>query len=201
MPYRRSPPLMNWLGQRRESLSVLAAAHQHVARIAGPGRPAEIGRRLAHAYIMQQVADFQRFARELHDLAIDSLAKGSGAGTAFHMAFIAAARHGRALDRGNPTFDALQADFVGLGFVGLRRELKSENPKLDTDRTTLQDLIAIRNAIAHGDARRIDKLKARGVRDTRTWASSHRASLNRIAAALDKVIWIYLNRMLRIDPW
>jgi hypothetical protein len=67
VPYSRSFPLSRWLGGRREAIEALAQAHAHLGEVDGPGRPLEIGRPVAHAYVLRVVAEFQAFARDLHD--------------------------------------------------------------------------------------------------------------------------------------
>lgn len=69
--YSMSFPLGRWFGARREAISTLARAHAYLGEVDGPGRPREIGRPVAHAYVLRVVAEFQGFARDLHDLTAE----------------------------------------------------------------------------------------------------------------------------------
>lgn len=69
------------------------------------------------------------------------------------------------------------------------------------DRSRVRSLIDLRNAIAHGNPRQIDRLRDAGVRDTRTWASGQRPALNRLARALDRVAWDHLQQTSHQEPW
>lgn len=71
MSYTRSDPLKDWFGLRREAIDTLAAAHTAMGEVAGPGPPLKLGKPVAHAYVLRVVAEFQGFARDLHDLAVE----------------------------------------------------------------------------------------------------------------------------------
>lgn len=199
--YQRSLALDGWQGSRRQSLEVLELANRHVGRIAGPGRPSDIGRPLAHAYVLQLVGDFQGFARQLHDLAAQALIASSGADGRHHAELVLAVTRGRALDRGNADLRALQQDFRRLGIDSLRQRLSTVDNRWQADRIALEQLTELRNAIAHGHTGQIAELRRRGIRDTRSWARSRRPHLARIAAALDRVVWDHLHETFEREPW
>lgn len=69
--YSKSIPLRDWFGVRRQVIDTLAEAHALVGDLDGPGRPREIGRPVAHAYVIHVGAEFQGFVRDLHDLAVE----------------------------------------------------------------------------------------------------------------------------------
>src|SRR5256885_11712404 len=95
MPYSHSYALRRWLGPRRDAIGALARAHAWLAEIDGPGRPLEVGRPVAHAYILRMVAEFQAFARELHDVAVRTIVGLSGADGILRMVLFAGATEGR----------------------------------------------------------------------------------------------------------
>ena len=71
MGYSKSLPLIRWAGQRRTAIETLAQAHAAMGEVDGPGRPRELGRPVGHAYVLRVVAEFQAYARDLHDLAAE----------------------------------------------------------------------------------------------------------------------------------
>ena len=73
MPYTCSFPVARWLNGRREAIAILAQAHSQFREAEGPGRPLEIGRPVGHACVLRVVAEFQAYARDLHDLAAETM--------------------------------------------------------------------------------------------------------------------------------
>lgn len=211
MPYTRSFPLLQWLGPRHDAIATVATAHAQLGELDGPGRPREIGRPLAHSYVLRVVAEFQGFARDLHDLAISRLVERSGANHEFQPVLIRAASQGRLMDRGNATLDNLESDFRSLGISQFRRSLTQFNgywekslrgkPKRRGDRAYFGELVEIRNALAHGDQTKLDALRARGVFDTVTWTRDRLPGLTRVASALDRIVWGHLRNIIGEDPW
>lgn len=199
MPYRTSPPLARWLAARRRTLDALAAVHALARR--------EAARAVAQAYVLRVVAEFQGFARELHDLGADQLVLMADPPVASQPAFLLATTARRALDRGNADLEALTRDFTRLGLAGLRRLIVAANPQWagtrdrPGDRAAFADLLALRNALAHGNEREVDLLRARGVEDTLAWARARLPALDRLARALDLVLWQYLAEIYGRDPW
>lgn len=201
MPYRMSYPLHRWQTERRGAVNVLANAHQDIGDVPGPGRPPEFGRPLAHAYILRVVAEFQGFARDLHDLAADRIVDMAGVPNVHRAALVAASTMGRRLDRGNADLRALKDDFKRLGIPALSARLAAHDQRWDVDKDALDDLVRLRNALAHGNRTDLDRLRSTGLRDTRTWAQRRLPSLNRITRALDRVVWDHLHGRFTQDPW
>lgn len=176
MPYSRSFPLSRWLGPRREAIEALAQAHAQLGEVDGPGRPLEIGRPVAHAYVLRVVAEFQAFARDLHDLAAESIVRMSSADAGSQAMLIAAATVGRMVDRGNADLRSLEQDFRRIGIGGLSSRIASHSVRWSSgqsrrgDQAFYQDLIELRNALAHGNQQQLDRLRSRGVLDTMSWA-------------------------------
>ena len=172
----------------------------------GPGRPLEIGRPLGHAYVLRVVAEFQAFVRDLHDLAVERLVVLSNPDPEYQPMLIAAATTGRSIDRGNADVRSIEQDFRALGVGGLRGKLKTHNKLWDPakgrgDQAYYQDLIEMRNALAHGNQGQIDRLRARQVGDTVSWARARLPGLDRMARALDHIVWEHLRGTFGSDPW
>lgn len=186
MPYRSSPPLREWQGARRRVLDLLAGA------AARGGLDADV---VAQAYVVRIVAEFQAFARDLHDFAAERLATLVVADVA-HVAHVAeAVTGGRRLDAGNPGPDALRKDFARFGVIGFKSGISA------SDVGRLDDLIRLRNALAHGNARDRAELARDGVVATPAWARLARDALDRTARRLDLVTWRSLETRLGRAPW
>lgn len=207
MPYSKSFPLTRWLGPRRESIDALAEAHAQYGQVGGPGRPLEIGRPVAHAYVLRVVAEFQAFVRDLHDLGAGSLVALSNADAAAQAMLITAATEGRMIDRGNADLRSIRQDFRRLGVSGLDGQLAAHNarwartPTRRGDQAYFQDLIELRNSLAHGNQQQLDGLRAREVYDRVTWARDRLSGLNRTAGALDRIVWDHLHSTFGRNPW
>lgn len=207
MAYTASFPRERWEGQRRDAIAMLASAHATMGEIDGPGRPLEIGRPVAHAYILRVVAEFQAFTRDLHDLAAEKLVELSGTESRHRPMLTTAITEGRQIDRGNADLRALQSDFKRLGLSGLRGKIATRNGRWDKaqrrrgDRAYFEDLIELRNCLAHGNQSQLDRLRARGVPDSVTWARRQLPALDRTARALDLAVWDHLTATFATDPW
>jgi hypothetical protein len=205
--YSRSFPLGRWLGPRREAIEALAQAHAQLGEVDGPGRPLEIGRPVAHAYVLRVVAEFQAFARDLHDLAAETTVSLSGADPRSQAMLIAAATGGRMIDRGNADLRSMQMDFRRIGITGISARIAVHNPRWSSmsawrgDQAYYQDLIELRNALAHGNQQQLDQLRSRGVLDTVSWARGRLPGLGRTARALDRVVWDHLGSAFGRNPW
>jgi hypothetical protein len=207
VPYSTSFPLARWFGLRRETISTLAQAHTQLGEVDGPGRPLEIGRPVAHAYILRVVAEFQAFTRDLHDLAAETMVTLSGANVSSRAILIAGATEGRVIDRGNADIRSLAQDFRRIGIAGLNGRLASRSAHWGQtqnrrgDRALYQDLIGLRNALAHGNQRQLVQLRASGVLDTVSWARARLPGLDRTARALDRIVWDHLHNVFGGTPW
>jgi hypothetical protein len=70
-----------------------------------------------------------------------------------------------------------------------------------SDQAYYQDLIELRNALAHGNQGEVNRLRARGVADTVSWARARLPGLDRTARALDRVVWDHLVTTFGTEPW
>lgn len=127
MGYHESFPLERWHGARREAIDTLAAAHVAMGEVEGPGRPLEIGRPIAHAYVLRVVAEFQAFSRDLHDLAAEKTVELSGAMPEHRPLLTTATTEGRYIDRGNADLRSLASDFKRIGISGVSRKTGALN--------------------------------------------------------------------------
>jgi hypothetical protein len=197
---------MRWAGQRREAIATLADAHAAMGDVGGPGRPREVGRPVAHAYILRIVAEFQAYSRDLHDLAAERIVDLANPDAPYRPLLVAAATEGRLIDHGNADVRSLEQDFRRLGIRGLRAKLMARNSRWNPatvrgDQAYYQDLIELRNALAHGNQGQLDRLRGRGIADTVTWARGRLAGLDRTARALDRVVWDHVVATFRTEPW
>lgn len=204
--YSYSIPLEHWFSDRRQSIETLARAHATMEQVYGGGRPRQFGRPVEHAYVLRLVAEFQAFVRDLHNLTAGLLVNMAGTGAQFRTLLSVAVTEGRQIDRGNADLRCMQVDFHRLGIVGLNDRLAVHNrlwrpSKLRSDRTWYGDLIALRNALAHGNEQQLEALRSRGVMDTVTWARDRLPGLGRTAVALDRVVWDHVRDNFDVEPW
>ncbi|MCW3037639.1 MAG: hypothetical protein JWM17_2951 [Actinobacteria bacterium] len=207
MPYTRSFPLARWLDSRRKTIAILAQVHSQFREAEGPGRPLKIGRPVGHAYVLRVIAEFQGYARDLHDLAAETMVGLSGADDVARAMLIRGITEGRMIDRGNADLHSIGQEFRRVGIAGLNAQLSTRNAYWDRDssrrgdRAYYQDLIELRNALAHGNQRQLDELRRRGVADTVSWARSRLPGLDRTARAMNRIVWEHFHDTFRSDPW
>lgn len=209
MPYLGSYALERWHGERSSNIEALQQAHAQLGEVTGPGRPLELGRPIAHAYIVRVVAEFQGFTRDLHDLAAEVIARLSEAASAYLPLLVTSMTDGRRIDAGNADLASLSRDFKRIGIVGLSDRLAEVDGRWRTPKTKhyrgdsayYSDLIDLRNCLAHGNQGQLLQLRSRGVYDTLTWARGRLAGLDRFATALDRVVWDHLGSTFGTAPW
>lgn len=191
-----SEALNEWSGSRKRHLQHL---WELKARAALPWQE----RQICSALIMRLATEFQGFARDLHDEAVEFLGVSVSAGNAR----VASALHAglaanRILDKGNANADALGKDFSRLGFI-FWKALDVDHPKSSNEwRRELTKLVEMRNALAHDDPAKIGRLRSDGyvVDDARVrrW----HGNLDSLALAMDDVVSRSLATLLGTDrPW
>lgn len=178
VPYRPSAPLRAWRGERSTLLDGLAA---------GGRTPA-----LVDAYAVRVVAEFQAFARDLHDVCTARLIRRSAAELGHHRALHFAATAGRRLDVANPSLDTLSKDFARLGLHDLNGRLTRAIPDWTILRRQISLLLDLRNAAAHGDLRRREAAIRDGAEVTVAWIGRARSALDVVAGAMDLLAWMEL---------
>jgi hypothetical protein len=199
--YKPSEPRRRWASDRLARIDVLATGHASVSGVAGPGRPKDASKPLAHAYIIGMLSEFQGFVRDLHDLAVERVVSASGAASTFAPILIDGMTAGRGIDRGNATTPTVKSDFARIGLSPL-------NPALHNSRWSKGDsaefdlLVRLRNALGHGNETELRALLAGGaVKDTVSWARARLPLINRYVRALDKLVWNHLVRATGKEPW
>lgn len=151
---------------------------------------------------MRIYAEFQGFVRELHDVTILAFVRGSEVPVRHRPPIIAAAADGRRLDRGNAGLEAIKKDFRRIGMSGLGTQLAALNARHVDDKLRYEQLMELRNALAHGNSEQLRTLIATKTTPTLTWGRRTLHSLNRMARALDRAVWNHVGMNYpAIDPW
>ncbi|MEX1008549.1 MAG: hypothetical protein WD271_11970 [Acidimicrobiia bacterium] len=195
-----STALTRYETDRRQRLDELLAAHRLVG---GTGR----GRRwrtqqLNNSLVLRLAAEFQGFARDLHDLAGDTFASwAAGGNTKLETVLRARLSEARQLDRGNAHPGSLGSDFGRFGFE-LWPALAARDPRTASQQESLELLNEARNAIAHDDEARLAALEAQGnpitLRTFRAW----QRDLDGLASTLDAEVAAHLGLLFqRATPW
>jgi hypothetical protein len=189
-----SPALAAWRTTRRTRLDRLVAAHAAVR--AGGLSAVHLNRLL----VLALAAEFQGFARDLHDDAANAFA-ASVAGQDAKVAFVvySAVVDVRQLDRGNAHPGALGADFgrLGLALWPALEAVDQRARRWNHDLTALNDA---RNAIAHADDVSLARLRRAGYPLTLAALRRTRNMLDALAARMDAVTSAHLCVLLSIPP-
>lgn len=75
------------------------------------------------------------------------------------------------------------------------------HPPAISDRRLYDELLDLRNALAHGNESELTVLRRRGVADTVAAMQGPLAALDRLARALDEVVWDHLSGVTGKEPW
>lgn len=192
--------LHDWRTSRADRLTRLQVAHATVGGT-GPGRR-WLTEELNHALVLRLAAEFQGFARDLHDEAATAIAGSLAAGVppreqALRRAFTAPRR----LDRGNATETVLAHDFGLLGlelWIALQRRFPTRSRRW---RQQLGVLNSARNGLAHADSQRLARVVAAGwpltLQSVRRW----RSMLDGLATGIDRVTSDHLDRVFGTRAW
>jgi hypothetical protein len=157
--------------------------------------------------VLRVVAEFQAFIRDLRDLGAERMVALSNADAASQAMLIASATEGRMIDGGNAGLRSIEQDFRRIGVRQIRQQIARHNTRWNTtgnqrgDQAFYQELIELRNALAHGNQRQVDGLRAREVFDRVTWARARLPGLDRTARALDRIVWDHLHSTFGGNPW
>jgi hypothetical protein len=189
-----------WRGQRQHRIDELLAAHSAVGG-SGPGRRWAT-EQLNWALTLRLAAEFQGFARDLHDLAVEHfVGVVAGGNEPLASAIRNRMNENRALDRGNANPGSIGADYQRLG-LSLWSALRSADSRADAWNANLEALNEARNGIAHADDGKLVALRDRGypvkLRTVRRW----KRNLDGLATTMDYVVSDYLDTLLRAGrPW
>lgn len=171
--YRRSPALVEWFGSRRLNVEELVRAHAAIGNVGpgtGPGRPPARGTgQLNEALVLRVMAEFQGFVRDLVDLTASKIVRSSGCAMAFQAQIITAMTRNLQINRGNPHKDAIIADLRRLGLKNVGQQLATKNQSHAADVARLEQLVKLRNALAHDDQDKLASLSLDGVRASKQY--------------------------------
>lgn len=195
-----SAALASWQGLRRDRIRQLRSVHDAV-RVPGPGRKWNT-EQLNRALVLALAAEFQGFARDLHDLAADVFVTEAAHGNPTLARVLQ--RHltvNRQLSRGNAQPGALGADFGRLG-LELWDDLAANDQRATAWNRDLSRLNDARNAIAHAEEARLAALRAAGYPITLRQFILWRRALDGLASAMDDVTSSHLARLFSVArPW
>jgi hypothetical protein len=180
---------------RLPALDEIEAAHAAVGGT-GPGRRTAT-QQINQAYAVLLSSQFQGFCRDLHSEAADHFGRHLTPAPA-RAVVLRRLLTGRKLDTGNPNPGNLGADFGGLG-LRLWPALHTLSPRTVARQTSLEELNAWRNAIAHQD---FDPTKLGGrttlrIATVRGW----RSACNGLVGSLDSVVRAHLISLVGAAPW
>lgn len=195
-----SAALLDWQSHRAARIDRLRAAHTVIGD-SGPVRR-WLTSELNQPLILRLAAEFQGFARDLHNeasgvvvaaLAPDDLRKQ----IVLKIPYTSA----RKLDRGNAEPGGLGQDF-GLFGMDLWTELRRTFPNgAQRWQEQLRLLNTARNGLAHDDARRIAEVQAAGWPLTLDSVRRWRISLDGLAKGMDHVVGKHLQQVFGSTPW
>jgi hypothetical protein len=189
-----------WTGPRRARIQELFTVHQTVG---GAGRGRRWGTdQINNALVLRLAAEFQGYARDLHDLGVDHFVTViAGGNQALSTVLRVRLTDGRLLDRGNANPGSLGNDFQRVGLL-LWPALESVDARVSAWNKSLEALNAARNAIAHADEAKLAQLRAEGYPIVLKTVRSWHATLDSLAVAMDDVVSAYLAKLLGGGrPW
>jgi hypothetical protein len=191
---------LTWCGQRQDRIDQLLQAHRTLGG-SGPGRRWRT-EQVNWALTLRLAGEFQGFARDLHDLAIDHfVGVVAQANSPLESVLRARMTLNRQLNRGNAHPGSLGADFALLGMT-LWGALETANPRAAIWNRELTALNEARNAIAHAEEGRLVALRADGYPITLGTIRRWRRSLDGLTETMDDVTSDYLDRLLGTGrPW
>jgi len=171
--------------------------------VGGSGR----GRRwrtvaLNEALVLRLAAEFQGFARDLHDLGCRQFAAWASPGSRpLENVIHSRLSEARDLDRGNAHPGSIGKDFGRFGFE-VWPALMRRDPQSATHNRSLEHLNLARNALAHADVATLATLRSQGVTPVLNTFRMWRRDLDALAANLDAELASQLGRLFgQPDPW
>jgi hypothetical protein len=195
-----STAYLAWFGHRQDRLDLLLGAHRAMSA-SGPGSRWRT-EQLNWALTLRLAGEFQGFARELHDVAVDHVvAAVAGGSPGLANVLRAGMTAHRQLDRGNATPASLGDDYLRLG-LPLWPTLRARSSRATIWNRNLAALNEARNAVAHADESRLLALRTDGYPITLTTVGRWKTSLDGLVRTMDDVVSAYLGRLLGTgSPW
>lgn len=189
-----SHSLGRWRRERAVALDEIENAHTSVGGTARGRRFAT--QQINHAYAILLSSQFQGFCRDLHTECADSVLRLTS--VELRPMLKTQFDWGRALDRGNPNPGNIGSDFGRFG-IDFWADVRGDHHSNQRRRELLEELNVWRNAIAHQDfdPARLGGTTVLHLATVRQW----RNSLDHLAVAFDRVMWVFLLRTIAVDPW
>ncbi|GAA1519762.1 hypothetical protein GCM10009677_61350 [Sphaerisporangium rubeum] len=152
--------------------------------------------------VLKLAAEFQGFARDLHDEAVDYFAVHVANGKAAVETILRERMTSeRNLDKKNAQADSLLNDFGRLGLT-LWSALERADRQAQSWRTELTKFNQMRNALAHDDQARVHLLRQQGYRLDHSTVQTWERTLDSLAQTMDDVVGDYLSALLGVGrPW
>jgi hypothetical protein len=191
-----SQALTTW---RRTGLARLAELESVHTTLTGPGSGRRWGTtQLNRALFIALAAQFQRYARDLHDEAIEVHLSVATAHQRLTLRDLFV--QGRRLQRGNPRSSALGSDFDRVG-IELVPALRANGPATTQRLEALETLLDFRNAVGHGDDTAVVRLEKSGrIASTKSSYLRYRSALIALANTIDQTVADQLGELLAIGP-
>lgn len=186
-----------WRSERAARMDDLFGLHADAATV--QARPAAV-EQLRLMLVVALAAEWQGFARDLHEDAVDRIVaamEGQPASLATLLRVSLLSR--RRLDRGNADQSALNDDFRRLGLSELWATLDERSADAARWRAVLADVMAARNAVAHGSDSQLDALDARGVTIDADTVRQWQATLDELAALLHALVTEQISTLIGED--
>jgi hypothetical protein len=191
---------MTWRRERGERLDALMDAHIHAG---GPNqRRRWLTAVLSEALFLRLAAEFQGFARDLHDQACDVFASWIAPGNPAAKGVVnKQLGQGRSLERGNAHPDSIARDFGRLGF-DVWPALAARDQHTASHNRTLKLLNDVRNGLAHADQAKLAQVRSEGATFALGTYRKWRRELDILADNLDAETAAQLGRLFgRKEPW
>ncbi|MCB1029345.1 MAG: hypothetical protein KDB24_16460 [Microthrixaceae bacterium] len=195
-----SASLDRWRQDRAHQLDELISAHQLVGG-ATAGRRWATGE-LNRALVLRLAAQFQGFARDLHQeaaFAFGTYAQPNSPAVAQVVA--TGMQASRDLDRRNASADALAKDFARLG-LKLWEAMQERDRRTSVRRSNLHWINMARNGLAHNDQSKLDLVVESGYQLDLSTIRRWRRALDGLAGTMDVVVADHLASLFeRPMPW
>lgn len=185
--------LERWRTARAERLDELVDAHRLVRR-SGPGHRRRC-EQITRAYLLAVAAQFQGYCRDVHTeamLAVVAVAQPARVASQLRVLI----GKGRRLGSRNATPGALADDFDRLG-LDLWSEMARRDRRTGERRRRLEQLNGWRNALAHENADRLQRMGTLTIADV----ARARITCSAIAATMDRVVADHVVRFTGRRPW
>lgn len=195
-----SGALGRWQTDRAGRIDQLIDAHAVIGG-AGPGRRWRT-EQVNWALILRLAGEFQGFARDLHDEAVDFFATSAApANPALAQQTRSLLTRNRQLDKGNAQPSSLGADFGVFGML-LWNDLRAADRWTENRHVHLEQLNRARNAIAHDLAGELAQLRSEGYPCTLKNVRRSRSALDGLASTMDAAVSSYLATLFGgANPW